>query len=326
VAKEKRGLPFWRYEERIPTDDFEEIIYEKDGPVGRLILNQPERRNPLSYGRICELAMGLMEMEMDPDIRVIIIKGAGTAFCSGYDLTPGKSRINNPNPDGDYRKSLNWADVGDPPGGVYWDPRWDHRWFAKYQFFSRELYFRMFDLQKPIIAQIHGYCLAGGTHLAGFSDLRIVAEDAEIGFPVIKNLTVEGFQYEYWLMGATRAKYYLFTGKPMTGKQAYEWGWASQAVPADKLEEETESLAREIAQTDPLLLMMTKRNINRQMELQGFKNGMQWSMDVHSAAGGAMYGSDAKEFWKRGAEGGLREAIDWRDNNFGIQYPANQDS
>jgi len=59
VAKEKRGLPFWRYEERIPTDDFEEIIYEKDGPVGRLILNQPERRNPLSYGRICELAMGL---------------------------------------------------------------------------------------------------------------------------------------------------------------------------------------------------------------------------------------------------------------------------
>ena len=72
--------------------------------------------------------------------------------------------------------------------------------------------------------------------------------------------------------------------------------------------------------------MMTKRNINRQMELQGFKTGMQWSMDVHSAAGGAMYGSDAKEFWKRGAEGGLREAIDWRDNNFGIQYPAKRDS
>ena len=325
MAKEKRGLPFWRYEERIPTDDFEEIIYEKDPPVGRLILNQPERRNPLSYGRICELAMGLMEMEMDNDIRVIIIKGAGTAFCSGYDLTPGKSRDGNPNPEGDYRRTLNWADVGDPPGGVYWDANRDHRWFAKYHFFSRELYFRMFDLQKPIIAQIHGYCLAGGTHLAGFSDLRIVAEDAQIGFPVIKNLTVEGFQYEYWLMGASRAKYYLFTGEPMSGKQAAEWGWASKAYPADSLEEETEALARRIAQTDPLMLMMTKRNINRQMELQGFKNGMQWSMDVHSAAGGGMYGSDAQEFWKHHGEGGVREAVDWRDSNFGISYPAKQE-
>lgn len=326
MAKEKRGLPFWRYEERIPTDDFEEIIYEKDPPVGRLILNQPERRNPLSYGRICELAMGLMEMEMDNDIRVIIIKGAGTAFCSGYDLTPGKARANNPNPEGDYRSTLNWADVGDPPGGVYWDAKRDHRWFAKYQFFARELYFRMFDLQKPIIAQIHGYCLAGGTHLAGFSDLRIVAQDTQIGFPVIKNLTVEGFQYEYWLMGATRAKYYLFTGDPMNGQQAYDWGWASAVHPVDKLEAETESLARRIAQTDPLLLMMTKRNINRQMELQGFRTGMQWSMDVHSAAGGGLYGSDAKEFWKHHEEGGLRDAVDWRDNNFGISYPAKQES
>lgn len=326
MAKEKRGLPFWRYEERIPTDDFEEIIYEKDGPVGRLILNQPERRNPLSYARICELAMGLMEMEMDPDIRVIIIKGAGTAFCSGYDLTPGKSRANNPNPEGDYRRTLNWADVGDPPGGVYWDATRDHRWFAKYQFFSRELYFRMFDLQKPIIAQVHGYCLAGGTHLAGFADLRIVADDAQIGFPVIKNLTVEGFQYEYWLMGASRAKYYLFTGEPMSGTQAAEWGWASKAYPADSLEKETEALAHRIAQTDPLLLAMTKRNVNRQMELQGFKNGMQWSMDVHSAAGGAMYGSDAREFWKHHEEGGVREAVDWRDSNFGISYPAKPES
>ena len=112
MAKEKRGLPFWRYEERIPTDDFEEIIYEKDGPIGRLILNTPEKRNPLSYDRIIELSMGLQAMEMDDDIRVIIIKGAGPAFCSGYDLTPGTARDNNPNPD-DPRASLGYANVGD---------------------------------------------------------------------------------------------------------------------------------------------------------------------------------------------------------------------
>ena len=99
MPKKKMGMPFYRYEERIPTDDFEEIIYEKDGPIGRLILNTPEKRNPLSYRRINELSMGLQEMEMDDDIRVIIIKGAGPAFCSGYDLTPGSARDNNPNPD-----------------------------------------------------------------------------------------------------------------------------------------------------------------------------------------------------------------------------------
>jgi len=92
MPKKKQGMPFFRYEERIPTDDFEEIIYEKDGPIGRLILNTPEKRNPLSYRRIVELSMALQEMEMDDDIRVIIIKGAGPAFCSGYDLTPGTAR------------------------------------------------------------------------------------------------------------------------------------------------------------------------------------------------------------------------------------------
>ena len=250
MPKKKQGMPFYRFEEKIPTDDFEEIIYEKDGPIGRLILNTPEKRNPLSYRRIIELSMGLQAMEMDDDIRVIIIKGAGPAFCSGYDLTPGKARDNNPNPD-DPRASLGYADVGDPPGGVFINHAKDGPYFYKYHFFSRELYFRIFDLQKPVIAQIHGYCLAGATHLAGFSDMRIVAEDAQIGFPVARNLTIEGFQYEIWLMGPTRAKYYLFTGDPMNGKQAYDWGWASAVFPADKLEEETEKLAHRIALDRP---------------------------------------------------------------------------
>jgi enoyl-CoA hydratase len=321
MTKKKLGMPFFRYEERIPVDDFEEIIYEKDPPIGRLILNTPEKRNPLSYARIIELSMGLQEMEMDDDIRVIIIKGAGSCFCSGYDLTPGKARDNNPNPN-DPRQAYGSPDVGDPPGGVYTDPAKDGPWFAKYAFFSRELYFRIFDLQKPVICQIHGYCLAGATHLAGFSDMRIVAEDAQIGFPVARNLTIQGFQYEIWLMGATRAKYYLFTGDPMSGRQAYDWGWASAVFPANKLEEETENLARRIALTDPVLLMMQKRTINRQMELMGFKTGMAWSQDVHAAGmrrGGTEEGT---EFWRISGESGLRAAVDWRDGHFGISYPA----
>ena len=326
MAMRKHGIPPYYYEERIDPNDFEEIIFEKDGHIGRLILNGPEKRNPLSNQRICELAMGLHEMDLDRDIRVIIIKGAGPAFCSGYDLTPGKAQANNPNPDGDYRQMIAWADVGDPPGGVYYDPAWDHNTFAKYEFFSRELYFRIFDLHKPVIAQVHGYCLAGGTHLAGFCDMRIVADDAQIGFPVARNLTIEGFQYETWLMGAHRAKRYLMTGEPMTGKQAYEWGWATEAHPAEKLEEETEDLARRMALTDPNLLYFTKSAVNRQLELQGFRTGMRWSMDVHSAAGKGTYGEHASKFWSSAAEEGLRAAVDQRDTHFGIKYAAEDEA
>jgi enoyl-CoA hydratase len=319
VTKQKHGLPPWKYEQRISTDDFEEIIYEKDGPIGRLILNGPEKRNPLSYNRVNELSMAVHEMDLDSDIRVIIIKGAGPAFCSGYDLTPGKAAIDNPNPEEDYRRTIGWADVGDPPGGQYYDNTRDHATFAKYEFFGRELYWKIFDLHKPVIAQIHGYCLAGGTHLAAFCDMRFVAEDAQIGFPVGRNITLEGFQYEMWLMGVHRAKYYLFTGAPLDGRTAYDWGWATQVFPADNLEEETEKVAAQIAESDPRHLMMMKSAVNRQLDLQGFRTGMRWSMDVHSA-GLRGDNPDAQAFWKAHAESGLRSAVDERDTHFGIEY------
>jgi len=320
VTKEKLAMPNFRYETRIPVDDFECIRYEKDPPIGRLVLDQPEKRNPINYERVNELAMGLMEMEMDDEIRVVIIKGAGSAFSSGYDLTPvgPGSTVVDPNTG----KEVPAGQAFYPPGGVLYDGVKDRVSFARYQSHTRELWFRIFDLQKPVIAQIHGYCLAGATHLAGFCDMRIVGEDAQIGFPVARNLTIEGLQYEIWLMGATRAKYYLFTGDPMSGRQAYDWGWASAVFPAETLERECEALARRIALTDPVLLMMQKRTINRQMELMGFKTGMQWSMDVHAAAQSAGSTPEGDQFWKIQQEQGLRAAVDWRDQHFGIAYPA----
>ena len=162
----------------------------------------------------------------------------------------------------------------------------DGPYFSKYHFFSREVYFRMFDLMKPIICQIHGYCLAGATHLAGFADLRYVSDDCQIGFPVAKNLTIEGFQYEIWLMGASKAKHYLLTGEPMSGQEASDCGWASKSFPADELEERVEQIARNMAETDPVHLMKAKRTTNRQLEFMGFKTAMQWSMDMHMVGGG----------------------------------------
>jgi enoyl-CoA hydratase len=265
--------------------------------------------------------MALSAMELDPEIRVIIIKGAGPVFSSGYDLTPGKAAANNPNPN-DPRALIGYADVGDPPGGVYIDERMDKSYFSKYHFFGGQVYWKIFDLMKPVIAQIHGYCLAGATHLAGFCDLRYVSEDAQIGFPVAKNLTIQGFQYEVWLMGASKAKHYLLTGDPMSGREACDNGWASKVFPAETLEEETEELARRMAETDPVHLMMGKRTMNRQLELMGFRTGMQWSMDTHVAsyAGNAGGNAENREFWRISQEDGLRAAFDWRDKKWGIEY------
>jgi enoyl-CoA hydratase len=184
----------------------------------------------------------------------------------------------------------------------------------------RELYSVIWDLQKPVIAQIHGYCLAGGTHLSSFCDLRYVAEDAQIGYPVSRNWTPGGYQFMPWIMGVTRAKHYMFTGKPIDGRKAYEWGWAAGVFPADKLEEEVEKIAADIALVETDLIMLTKRSINRQMEIMGFKTGMMTSIDFYAVAGRRPSQDGGDEFRKIAQEKGLKAALDWRDQSFNIGY------
>ncbi|HJP41390.1 MAG TPA: enoyl-CoA hydratase-related protein [Dehalococcoidia bacterium] len=305
MTKKKQGLRTWRDEERIPTDDFEEIIYEKDPPLGRIILNAPEKRNALTYDRKNEIVMALMEMELDDDIKVVIIKGAGTSFCSGYDITPP--------PPGESGRNM-------APGGAYVRSGRDRVMNANYQQMFRDLYSYIFDFQKPVIAQIHGFCLAGGTHLASFCDLRIVAEDAQIGYPVSRNWTAGGYQFMPWLIGLTKAKYYMFTGRPMDGQTSYEWGWASDVFPEATLEEETEKIARDIALVDTDLIMLTKRSINRQMELMGFKTGMMWSMDLNALVGFRESQQQGDEFRQIAAEDGLKAALSWRDRSYSLSY------
>jgi enoyl-CoA hydratase len=306
MPKKKQGMPFFKYED-YEHGGYDQIIYEKDVEhnLGRIILNGPEKRNCLSYVRLNEITMAIREMELDDDIKVIIIKGNGPAFCAGYDITPVKPSETNPNA---------------RPGGVLIHPDRDKLYFAGYQSTFREVYSVIFDCHKPVIAQIHGWCLAGGTHLAAFCDMRIVADTAQIGYPVSRTWTPGGFQYMPWLCGVTRAKYYMFTGKPINGKTAYDWGWASAVFPADKLEEETEAIASDIALVDTTLIMMTKRSINRQMELMGFKTGMMWSMDLYGLTNFRPEYAQGDEFRKVAQEKGLKEALSWRDKKYDIAY------
>jgi enoyl-CoA hydratase len=299
--------------ENVEQPEFDLIDIEIDGPIGRIILNTPEKRNPLGYERLLQIEMAAKLLELDREVRVIIIKGQGPCFSAGYDMTPVKK--------GERQRNF-------PPGG-YIDPERDRLW-QSYDLEHARVYMTLFDLQKPVIAQIHGACLAGATELAGFCDLRVVADDAKIGWPVGRNWSPGNLQYIPWLVGMTRAKYYMFTCEPMSGTEAFQAQWASESVPPEKLEERTEALAQQIALTPTDLIMITKRSINRQFEIMGFKTGISTSVDLLALSGFREQGLYAKkskdgdggedEFMKRSHRDGLKSALKWREETFGNRY------
>ncbi len=289
--------------ENVERPTYDLIDYEKDPPIGRIVLNSPEKRNPLGYERLLQIEMAAKEMELDDEIKVIIVKGRGPSFCAGYDITPVKP--------GEPRRNS--------PEHGYIHPDRDVVW-QSYDAEHLRVYLTLFDLQKPVIAQVQGYCLAGGSELAGFCDLRIVADDAQIGWPVGRNWSPGNLQYIPWLVGMTRAKYFMFTNEPISGAQALEWGWASEAVPAAELEARAEAVARQIALTPTDLLMLTKRSINRQFEIMGFKTGLAASVDHLALALLRPSLRREDEFGRISREQGLKAALDWRDRQLGMNY------
>ena len=279
--------------------DYEKIIYDKDPPLGRIILNQPEKRNPLGYQRLFEIADALKEMERDGEIKVIIIKGEGPCFSAGYDLTPIPS---------------GGPQLNQPANGVYTAEGRDRTW-GSYNREHLRVYYTIWDLQLPVIAQIHSYCLGGATELSAFCDIRFVSDDVVIGWPVARDGSPGDIQYAPWVIGMTKAREIYYTGDTMSGEEAWRVGWATRVYPREKLEEETEQFAQRMAMIETDLIMMSKRNINRQMEIMGFRTGTaSFAVDFLTAAGTR---ASAGEFARLRDEKGLKAALDWRDGKFG---------
>ena len=285
--------------------EYKEIIVEKDPPIGRIILNQPEKMNPLNWYRITEMGKAAKELEWNDDIKVIIIKGAGRCFSAGYDLTPPKDMA----ADGDIMKtSRNF-----PPGGRYVSPERD-RISGQYNRDHLSNYLLLWDLDKPVIAQIHGYCLAGATELASFCDIRIVAEGTQVGYPVARELSSGNIQWFVWLLGITKATELMFTGDAMSAEEALRAGWATRVYPLETLEEETEKFARRVAQIPTKLIMMTKKALHAQLDVMGFRTGLQWGSDILSLFSTTDVTQNFSESIK---EKGLKAALQQRDENFG---------
>ena len=218
------------------------ITYVQDGPVAYLTLNRPEKRNALNRQMLDEFAELSEAAGRDDSVSVIVIRGAGPDFCSGMDLTSGE-------PARSTDTAVAQQQVHD---------QIQSRWLA------------LRDLPKPVIAQVHGHCLGVATQICVCADITIVAEDARIGVPGMPN---DWFaDWWVWRVGASRAKLMTFTvGNQISGAQAERWGFATLAVPRDRLESETERLARWIAQTPLQMLRLKKQALTRAEDAMGFR-------------------------------------------------------
>jgi len=170
----------------------------------------------------------------------------------------------------------------------------------------------IWDLAKPVIAQVHGYCLAGGSELATGCDLVYVAEDAQMGYPAVR-FGVPDMHFHPWFLGMRRAMEMMLTGDSISGVEAVEAGWANRAFPADELEDAVLEVAQRIATIDPELTQLNKRVVHRQMEAMGLRTGIRAGTELCALG---THTQALREFVTRAREGGLTSALDERDEPF----------
>jgi enoyl-CoA hydratase len=222
------------------------ILVDDPAPmVRRVTLNRPEKRNALNSALRHEVVDALREAARDPGVRVSIVRGAGSCFSAGYDL--GGDR-------GDAAPAGDWSTEGDGQFQRQVIASWTGIW----------------DLAKPVIAQVHGYCLAGGSELAAGCDVVYVADDAQIGYPAVR-FAVPDMQYHVWLAGLRKGMELMLTGDSMSGVDAVACGYATRSFPAADLDERVVEMATRMAQIPTDLAQINKRSVHQAMEIMGIR-------------------------------------------------------
>lgn len=279
--------------------DYEFIRYEVAQGRARITLNRPDKCNALSMNLLQELHHALWRADDEKAVHAIVIKGAGSCFSSGYDLDPAGRAAPT---DGVARRD----------GNLYAEPTIDDDSWRLER--AQSLRMAIFDLHKPVIAQVHGYCLAGGTDIALLCDMVIVADDAVIGFPAARDLGSLPNQMWLYHAGPQWAKRLLLTGDTVTGVEAAQIGLALKSVPLDDLEAECEGLLDRLALIDPDLLSSNKRVVNLGMELMGARTLQRLAAENDARA----HRAPATQIFKDNVKTkGLKAALKARDGGFG---------
>jgi len=254
--------------------------------VRRLTMNRPEKRNALNNELRGAIFEALHAADRDPAVRVSVLRGAGKSFSAGYDLASDVTK-------------------GQPFFSAWGDGLWPRH--------VVQGWFDLWDLAKPVIAQVHGHCLAGASELATACDLVYVAEDAQIGYPPVRLMSPPDMQFHPWLVGMRAAMEMMLTGDAISGTEAARLGFANRAHPADELEERVLELAERVAKVPPDLQQLNKRSVHRAMEIMGIRAAIRAGTEIQALG---FHQRSSREYLAEIAKG-VTQALDRRDAKFG---------
>ncbi len=272
------------------------VLYERDGRIARIVLNRPGALNAIDARMPGELAAAVERANADAAVHVIVLSGAGRAFCAGYDLTL-YAQAQGPNPG-----------VQEMP----WAPMTDYAMMMR----KTEQFMSLWRSHKPVVCKVHGFAVAGGSDIALCADIVVMAEDAEIGYMPTRVWGCPTTAMWVYRLGPERAKRMLFTGDRVSGREAERMGLVYKAVPAAELDGEVERLAQRIATVPQNQLMMHKLMVNQALENMGLRTTQMMAtlfdgIARHSPEGMAFKRRAEAVGWKRAVEERDRGTYDW---------------
>jgi enoyl-CoA hydratase len=279
------------------------LRFNVENGVARITLNRPEKRNAVSVELLNELRCAMLEADDLKSVHCVVLAGEGRDFCSGYDLGESKTYFSSE----DSREAGHGIDDKYRTSKSFDDDTWSLER-------RNDLKMIIFDMHKPVIARIHGNCVAGGAELAMLCDLSIASNDARIGFPPTRMHGSPVSNLWLYHAGPQWAKRLLLTGDAIRGRDAARIGLVLQAVPMEKLDATVNALAARLALIDPDLLSAQKRIVNLGMEIMGARTLQRLAAEMdargHLAAARSAFAANI-------ARHGLKKAFRLRDEPFG---------
>ena len=267
------------------------LKYAVSGRIARITLNRPQRLNAINERMPGEIRRAVEAANADDAVHVIVLAGAGRAFCAGYDLKQFA--------EGD--RTNRWTQ------GMPWDPMRDYRGMKA----NTDDFFSIWRSYKPVICKVHGYAVAGGSDIALCADIVIMAEEARIGYMPARVWGCPTTAMWVYRLGAEKAKRMLLTGDTVDGKTAEKMGLVYQAVPAKILGKTVDALARRMAGVPKNQLMMQKLMINQAYENMGLANTQ---MVATLFDGITRHSPEGVWFKDYAAKHGFHDAVKWRDS------------
>lgn len=276
---------------------YETILYSTEGAVATITLNRPERLNTIVPPMPDEVEAAVAEATRDQNVKVIVLRGAGRSFCAGYDFGGGFEH---------------WDEYLATDGE--WDPGKDFAMATAPEMSPTQKFMSIWRSPKPVIAQIHGYCVGGGSDFALCADLVVASEDAVIGTPYSRMWG--SYLSGMWIyrLGLARTKFHALTGRPLNGKQAAEVELINQAVPFSELEQTVAGLAADLTSIPSSQLAAMKLVVNQAYENMGLAS----TQTLGPILDGLMRNTpDALEFIDQAEREGVGSVVNRRDRHFG---------